>query len=90
MVGKFVPGAHANAAWLTIIVNQIDGGDLPLLPTILGVAGNVERSEWRPDNRTITLIEPFGGNADFACRRTASFSSPLEHAHAVGHLGIFR
>src|SRR5207248_5066292 len=86
VVRKLIAGRHADTVRNSIVADDINNGHFRFLATILGVSRDLQWSEWSLENRSIALIEPLRRNADATPRRSALLTTPLEHAHAVGHL----
>ena len=83
MVGEFVAERETDPDRLTFGIDDVDAGDLRLLPAVERKGRAHQIALGRNEDGAVALVEPFGLSACGAPRWLAAFEPKLEHPHGV-------
>src|SRR5208337_4416572 len=86
VIGEFVAERETDPHRRASSIDNVNSNDLRLLAGIESKGGACQISFWRRQDRTISLVEPFGLRARLPLSRLAALVAQPEHSHRVGEL----
>src|SRR5215467_12214576 len=76
VIGELVAVAHPDSPRLPVVADDVHAGDFRLLATVLSVRRQHERLVVRAEHQSVSLVEPFGRDANLPRRRTSALDAP--------------
>ena len=86
VVGELVRHGHADAARISVVIDNVDAGHLGLFASVFRIGRHQKLLPVRPQRGPAAFVEPLRRDSDRARRGLSPLEARQVHPHAVRHL----